>query len=159
MNREIHPSAVVEESAVLGDNCRIGPFSYVGPHVTMGSGNVLHSHAVVDGHIELGDENEIFSFACLGKRSQDLKYRDEIIVTMIGNRNVFREYATVNMATLPESPTTIGSNCLLLSYSHVAHDCRLGDNVIISSDSKMAGHVTVGDHGLVLFPDGRTETK
>jgi len=152
---DIHPTAIIEEGARIGEGCRVGPYCQVGPHVVMGRDNVLQSHVVIDGHTVLGDHNEVFSFACLGKFSQDLKFKsDWISHTRIGDHNVFREYVTVNASSIEGESTIIGDHCFFLSYSHVAHDCVLGDHVIISSDSKMAGHVEIGDHAIVSAKTG-----
>jgi len=155
MSTEIHPTAIVEDGAEIGLGCRIGPYSYVGPHVKMGNNNILQSHAVVDGHTILGDGNELFSFACLGKTSQDLKYSKEwVCYSKIGSHNVFREYVTVNASSKDGESTLIGDHCLFLSYSHIAHDCIVGNHVIISSDSKMSGHVEIDDHAIVNAKTG-----
>lgn len=147
---DIHPSAVIMPGAQLGEGCVVGPFSYVGPHVRMGAGNVLHAHAVVDGHTEMGAGNEVLSFACIGKRSQDLKYKQgDLAWVRIGSRNVFREYVTVHAATAKDGATSLGDANNLLSYAHVAHDCMLGSNIIISGGAMLAGHVHVGDHATV----------
>lgn len=152
---QIHPTAIIEEGATIGDGCRIGPYCHVGPQVRLGNNNLLHAHVVIDGHTILGEGNEVFPFACLGKISQDMKFdRKWITHTRIGDRNIFREYVTVNAASIEGETTLIGSDCMLLSYSHVAHDCVLGNNVVISSDSKMAGHVQVGDHAIVNAKTG-----
>ena len=155
MNFEIHPTAIIEAGTEIGDGCRIGPFCHIGPNVRLGRNNTLHTSVVIDGHTTIGDDNEIYPFACLGKASQDLKFRKGwVSYTRIGGNNIFREYATVNASSTEGGSTVIGNGCLLLSYSHVAHDCVLGDHVIISSDSKMAGHVEIGDHATVSAKTG-----
>lgn len=155
MSTEIHATAVIDQGAEIGDGSVIGPFCYIGPHVTLGKRNVLHAHAVIDGHTTLGDENEVFSFACLGKISQDLKYNKEwVSYSRIGSGNVFREYVTVNASSDEGQATIIGDHGLFLSYSHIAHDCQLGNHVIISSDSKMAGHVQIDDHAIINAKTG-----
>ena len=146
MSSKIHPAAVIEAGAQLGEDCEIGPFCYVGPQVRLGHRCRLHSHAVIDGHTTLGDENEVFSFACLGKKTQDLKYKGETTYVRIGRRNVFREYVTVHAATGPTGAvTSIGDECTLLAYTHVAHDCTLGSRIVMSSLAQIAGHVTIED--------------
>jgi UDP-N-acetylglucosamine acyltransferase len=155
MSVQVHAYAVVEGCAELGDGCRIGPFCHLGPHVTLGKNNLLHAGVVIDGRTVIGDDNEIFPYACLGKASQDLKFnREWVSYTRIGNGNVFREYVTVNASSHEGGSTVIGDNCLLLSYSHVAHDCVLGNNVIISADSKLAGHVEVGHNAIISAKTG-----
>ncbi|OVE81028.1 acyl-[acyl-carrier-protein]--UDP-N-acetylglucosamine O-acyltransferase [bacterium M21] len=154
MKTDIHPAAVIEDGAVIGDGCKIGPFCYVGPNVKLGKNNLLHSNVVIDGNTEMGDGNEVYSFACLGKVSQDLKFKAGMVAyTKIGDGNTFREYVTVNAAS-EGATTTIGNNCLFLSYSHIAHDCILGNNIIISTDTKMAGHVEVGNHAIINAKTG-----
>ncbi|MGV8040706.1 MAG: acyl-ACP--UDP-N-acetylglucosamine O-acyltransferase [Thermoanaerobaculaceae bacterium] len=155
LNAEIHHTAVIEAGAVIGEGCRIGPFCHVGPYVTLGSGNVLHASVVVDGHTTLGDGNEVFPFACLGKISQDLKFdRSWISHTRIGSGNVVREYVTINASSQEGGSTIVGDRCALLSYSHVAHDCVLGDRVVLSSDAKIAGHVELHDGATVSAKTG-----
>ncbi len=155
MSTEIHPTAIIEDGAEIGEGCRIGPYSYVGPHVKMGNNNILQSHTVVDGRTTLGNGNEVFSFACLGKITQDLKYdKGWVSYSKIGSHNVFREYATVNASSIDGEATIVGDHCLFLSYTHIAHDCILGDHVIVSSDSKMSGHVEIDDHAIVNAKTG-----
>ena len=150
MSVQIHPSAVVEDGAQVGDGCRIGPFCHVGPHVVLGANNVLHAGVVIDGYTVLGAGNEIFPYACLGKAPQDLKFAEDWVShTRIGDRNVIREYVTVNSSAADGGATTIGSRCMLMSYSHIAHDCRLGDDVILASDAKISGHVELGDRVII----------
>jgi UDP-N-acetylglucosamine acyltransferase len=146
----VHPSAEVCQGAEIGEGSTIGAFSYIGPNVKMGRNNNVHSHAVVDGFTEMGDGNQVYSFACLGKNSQDLKYRDDMTTyTKIGNNNTFREYVTVNAASIDGESTIIGDSCHLLSYSHIAHDCILANRIIISSDAMVAGHVIIGDNAVI----------
>ncbi len=149
MSSQIHPAAVIHSGAEVGNDCEIGPYCVLGEHVRLGDRCRLHSHVVLDGHTTLGDDNEIFSFACLGKNSQDLKYKGEETYVKIGSGNVFREYVTVNAATTAGTATVIGDNCHVLSYCHIAHDCTLGDNVVMSSNAMMSGHVIVGDHAII----------
>jgi UDP-N-acetylglucosamine acyltransferase len=146
----IHPSAVICDGAVIGEGTTIGAFCYIGPDVRMGKNNKIHAHAVIDGFTEMGDGNQVYSFACLGKNSQDLKYREDMTTyTKIGNNNTFREYVTVNAASIDGESTIIGDNCHLLSYSHIAHDCVLANGIIISSNAMLAGHVIIDDNAIV----------
>lgn len=157
MGSNIHPSSIIEDGAEIGEGCQIGPFCHIGPHVKLGNNNTVHSHVVIDGHTHLGDDNEIYSFACLGKISQDMKYnREWVSYSKIGNGNQIREYVTINPSSDEGGSTTIGDDCLLLSYCHVGHDCHLGNGVIISTDSKMSGHVEIGDHAII---NGKTGVK
>jgi UDP-N-acetylglucosamine acyltransferase len=146
---DIHPSAVIEEGAVIGEGCQIGPFCYVGAEVVLGKNNILHSHVVLDGRCEIGDENAFFSFACIGKNTQDQKYTGGSPGVKIGSRNAFREYATMHCATYDNDNTVIGDDCLIQAYCHVAHDCQLGNHVILSSGAKLSGHVEMGDHSII----------
>lgn len=145
----IHPTAFIENGAELGSDCHIGPFCYVGKNVQIGAGTVLHSHVVIDGYTTVGSENEIFSFACLGKKTQDLKYAGGKCLVRIGNHNSIREYVTVHAATGEGEISAVGDNCLIQAYCHIAHNCILGNNVIMSSGAKLAGHVEVGDYAVI----------
>jgi UDP-N-acetylglucosamine acyltransferase len=150
MARNIHPSAIIEAGAQIGDDCRIGPYCHVGRNVALGARNVLHANVVIGGHTTLADGNEIHPFACLGTEPEDKKFRREFVTyTRIGSGNVFREYSTVNASSAVGESTVVGSNGLFLSYSHIAHDCVIGDNVVISCDSKLSGHVKVDDHAII----------
>ena len=155
MSRDIHSTAVIEPGAEIGEGCRIGPYCHIGANVRLGRNNLLQTSVVIDGHTIIGDDNEFFPFACIGKAAQALKFRKEwVSYSRIGSGNVFREYATVNASSLEGESTVIGDRFLFLSYSHVAHDCVVGSDVIISSDSKMAGHVEIGDHAIVSAKTG-----
>jgi UDP-N-acetylglucosamine acyltransferase len=145
----IHPSAVIHPGAQIGAGCEIGPYCIIGEHVTLGDGCTLHSHAVIDGHTKLGRENEIFPFACIGKKTQDLKWKGGITRLEIGDQNVFREGVTVHRATDDGNATVIGSNNLFLIQAHVAHDCVLGNGIIMSGFAGLAGHVRVEDHAIL----------
>ena len=145
MATEIHATAVIEPGAVLGDGCRIGPYCVVGAHVQIGAGTRLHSHVVIDGYTKLGDHCEVFSFACLGKQTQDLKYKGGISYVEIGNGTTLREYVTVHAATTAGNKTVIGDRCHILAYCHIAHECQLGNGIIMSNCTHLAGHVTVED--------------
>jgi UDP-N-acetylglucosamine acyltransferase len=145
----IHPSAIVSPLAKLGNNVRIGPFCVVGANVEIGDECVLHSHVVLEGHSKFGRANEFFPFAAIGGKTQDLKYIGEPTWLEVGDHNVFRENTTVHRGTHESLPTRIGSHNLLLCYSHVAHDCQLGDHIILSNSVGLAGHITVEDHAIV----------
>ena len=143
----IHPTAVVELGAQVDPTCEIGPFAVVGPHVRLGPRNVLSAHAIVTGHTTLGEGNRVFPHAVLGEVPQDLKYRGEPTRLEIGDRNTFRECATVNLGTVGGGEVTrIGNGCLLMAYSHVGHDCVIGDGAIIANSVALAGHVILEDH-------------
>ena len=141
----IHPTAIVSPAAEIGDGCDIGPFCLIGDRVKLGPRCRLHSHVVLDGNTSIGSDCEIFPFACIGKRTQDLKYRGGEGRLEIGHHNTFRESVTIHMPTNPDGLTQVGSHCSLLAYCHIAHDCRIGDRVVMSNATQIAGHVHVGD--------------
>lgn len=145
----VHPSAVVHPRAEIGPGCEIGPYCVIGEHVTLGRGCKLHSHVVIDGHTRLGEANEIYPFASIGLKTQDLKWRGGTTWTVIGDKNTFREYVTIHSATGDGETTKIGSHNNLLAYAHVAHNVTLGDWIIMSNVATLAGHVTVEDHATV----------
>ena len=149
MSSSIHPTALISPGAEVGDGCVIGPYCVIGEQVRLGPGCRLHSHVVLEGHTTLGAGNEIYPFACLGGRSQDLKWRGGITRVEIGDNNTIREYVTVHAATADGGATVVGSHNSLLAYTHVAHDCRLGNHIIMSNLAQMAGHVTVEDHAIL----------
>lgn len=145
----IHPSAVVHPAAQIGSNCHIGPFCVLGEHVSLGPNCRLHSHVVVDGHTTLGAGNELFPFAAIGLKTQDLKWKGGVTRTVIGDQNVFREHSTVHSATSDGDATVIGSHNHFLAYTHIAHDCRLGSHIVMSNVGTLAGHVLVEDHAVI----------
>lgn len=145
----VHPSAIIHPGAHVGADCEIGPYCVVGGHVELGGRCRLHSHVVVDGHTRLGQENEIFPFASIGLKTQDLKWKGGLTRTEIGDRNTFREYATVNSATGDGEATVIGSDNHILAYSHIAHNVTLGNHIIMSNVATLAGHVVVEDYAVI----------
>lgn len=145
----IHPTAVVHPKAQIEADCQIGPYSVIGEQVILGRGCRLHGHVVIDGHTRLGELNEIFPFASIGLKTQDLKWKGGLTRTEIGDRNTFREYVTVNSATGDGEATVIGSGNHILAYSHVAHNVQLGNHVIMSNVATLAGHVVVEDYAVV----------
>ncbi|HET7623932.1 MAG TPA: acyl-ACP--UDP-N-acetylglucosamine O-acyltransferase [Verrucomicrobiae bacterium] len=145
----IHPSAVIHPEARIGAGCKIGPYCVIGENVALGANCRLHSHVVVDGHTTLGADNEIFPFASIGLKTQDLKWKGGITRTEIGDHNTFREYVTIHSATGEGDATVIGSHNHILAYSHVAHDCKLGNHIIMSNAATLGGHVTVEDYAVI----------
>jgi UDP-N-acetylglucosamine acyltransferase len=145
----IAPTAVVHPKAQLGDGCVIGPFCVIGENVTLGKDCRLHSHVVIDGHTSLGDDNEIFPFACIGFKTQDLKWKGGLTRTLIGSHNTFREYVTIHSATGDGEVTTVGSHNHILAYSHIAHNVTLGDHIIMSNVATLAGHIMVEDRAVI----------
>ena len=142
----IHSSAIVHPRAQIGAGCEIGPYCVIGEHVALGDGCKLHSHVVIDGHTKLGKENDISPFASIGLKSQDLKWKGGLTRLEIGDLNTIRECATIHSATGDGDTTIIGSNNVLLTYVHIAHDCRLGNGIIMSSFAGLAGHVVIEDN-------------
>lgn len=142
----IHPSAVVEDGAAIGEDVTIGPFCHIGPNVTLGDGCEIKSHVAISGHTTLGARCRVFPGAVLGFEPQNLSYRGEETRLEIGEGCTMREGVTMHPG-MPNAGgvTTVGSNSLFLAYSHVAHDCHVGSNVVISNNVMLAGHVTVGD--------------
>jgi UDP-N-acetylglucosamine acyltransferase len=145
----IHPTAIIHPQAQIGSGCDIGPYCIIGEHVTLGDNCKLHSHVVIDGHTKLGQGNEIFPFASIGLKSQDLKWRGGITRTEIGDHNTLREYVTIHSATNAGEATVFGSHNHILAYCHIAHDCRVGSHIIMSNVATLGGHVTVGDHAVI----------
>jgi UDP-N-acetylglucosamine acyltransferase len=146
---EIHPSAVIHANARIGANCVIGPYCVVGENVVLGDRCKLHSHVVIDGYTTLGKANEIFPFASIGLKTQDLKWRGGITRTEIGDNNTFREYVTIHSATGDGEVTKVGSNNHILAYCHIAHNVILGNHIIMSNVATLAGHVTVEDRAVI----------
>ncbi len=145
----IHPSAIISPLAKLGRNVCVGPYCIIGENVELGDDCVLHSHVVLEGRTKIGRGNEFFPFAMIGGKSQDLKYAGEPTFLEVGDHNVFRENTTVHRSTHGEVPTRIGSHNLFLCYAHVAHDCQLGDHIILSNSVGLAGHVIVEDYAIL----------
>lgn len=147
---KIHPTAIVEDGARLADGVSIGPFSLVGAHASLGEGVVLHSHAVVAGRTTVGARTEIFPFASIGHRPQDLKYKGEPSTLTVGTDCMIREGVTINPGTEGGGmTTTVGNGCAFLANSHVGHDCHVGNNVIFSNNVMLAGHCDVGDFAIL----------
>ncbi len=146
----IHPTAIVSPQAKLGDGVSVGPFSIVGADVELGPGCEISSHAVVDGHTRLGAGVRVFPFASVGAAPQDLKYAGEPTRVEIGDGTIVRESVTVHRGTVGGGGVTrVGRNCLLMAYSHVAHDCVLGDRVILANGVQLAGHVTIEEFAIL----------
>jgi UDP-N-acetylglucosamine acyltransferase len=145
----LHSTAVVHPNSQIGEDCEIGPYCVIGEHVVLGAGCKLHSHVVLDGHTVLGRENEIFPFASIGLKTQDLKWKGGVTRTQIGDRNTFREYVSIHSATSDGETTVVGSNNHILAYCHLAHNVCLGDHIIMSNVGTLAGHVTVEDHAVI----------
>jgi len=146
---EIAATAVVDARAELDDDVRVGPYAIIGPHVRIGAATTVGAHAVIDGYTEIGRRCRIFPHAAIGLEPQDLKYQGGVSWLRIGDRTVVREFATLNPATKEGESTLVGPDCLLMAYSHVAHNCRLEDHVILANAVNLAGHVTVESHAVI----------
>lgn len=145
----IHPSAVVDKSAEIGEDVEIGPYCTVGPRVSLGRGTRLISHVNIDGQTTLGEGCLVYPFASLGTLTQDLKYKGGNPGVRIGDNTTIREYVTVNTATYDGDYTVVGCRCLLMAYVHIAHDCLLGDEVIVANAAQLAGHIRIDDQVIV----------
>jgi len=146
---EIHPTAIVHPKAQLGEGCQIGPYCIIGENVVLGRNCHLHSHVVIDGHTVLGEGNDIYPFASVGLKTQDLKWKGGVTWTRIGDFNTIREYASIHSATYDGNATIVGSHNAIMASSHIAHDCRIGSHIIISNYAGITGHVTIEDHAVV----------
>ncbi len=146
----IHPTAIIDPSAKVPSSCRIGPHCVVGGGVEMGEDCELISHVALHGPTRMGRGNRLFPFAAVGIEPQDISYRGEPTRLEIGDHNVIREYVTINRGTVGGGGLTrVGSNCLLMAYAHVAHDCVVGNGVIMANAATLAGHVTIEDFAVV----------
>jgi UDP-N-acetylglucosamine acyltransferase len=149
-NSLIHPQAIIEDGAIIGDNVKIGPWTYVAASVVIGDNCEISSHVVINGPTKIGKENRIFQFASIGEDCQDLKYAGEPTELVIGDNNTFRENCTVHRGTIQDnSLTKIGHNNFFMAYTHVAHDCMIGNNCILANGASIAGHVHVGNHVII----------
>jgi UDP-N-acetylglucosamine acyltransferase len=146
----IDPRAVVHDKAELADDVKVGPFSIIGADVQIDSGTEIGPHVVIKGPTSIGKGNTIYQFASIGEDPQDKKYADEITHLKIGDRNIIREFCTMHRGTLQDQAvTSIGDDNLFMAYCHVAHDCEVGNHVIMANGASIAGHVHVGDHAIL----------
>lgn len=150
MTAPIHPTAIIDPAAKLGTNVEIGPYCVVGANVSLADNVRLISHVVVEGHTSIGAGTTVYPFASLGHRPQDLKFKGESSRLEIGANNQIREHVTMNPGTEGGGMVTrVGDNCLFMMASHVAHDCRVGNHVVLANNATLAGHVTVGDYVII----------
>lgn len=150
MTTHIHPTAIIEPGATLGENVRIGAYSIVGQHVVLGDNVTVHPHVVISGHTTVGAGTQIYPFSSIGSAPQDLKYRGEPSRLIIGERNVIREHVTMNPGTEGGGmETKVGNGGLFMVGAHIAHDCVVGNNVILANQATLAGHVVLGDHVVI----------
>lgn len=142
----IHPTAIIAPGAQLAENLSIGPYAVIGAHVCIDGGTSIGAHAVIEGRTTIGRDNEIFQFAAIGAIPQDLKYHGEESTLVIGDRNKIREFTTLHLGTEEGGgETRVGDDNLFMAYSHVAHDCRVGNHVILANGATLAGHVEIND--------------
>jgi len=149
VNARIHPTAIIDPSAQIGEGCEIGPYCVIGPKVELGPECHLLHHVSLSGPSKVGRGNRFYPFTSIGQQTQDLKYTAEPTYLTIGDGNTFREFVTVHRGTMPETVTRIGDGGNFLAYSHIAHDCLIGNNVIFSNNGTVAGHVEVGDYAVI----------
>ncbi len=146
---EIHPTALIHPSAQLGRGVIVGPYSIIGPQVSVGDQTEIGSNVVLENRVTIGCRNRIFHGAVLGTAPQDLKYDGADTAVEIGDDNIIREYVTMNIATTDGRATVVGDRCLLMAYAHVAHDSRLGSDVIMANSVNLAGHVQIDDYAII----------
>lgn len=146
MATKIHSQSIVEEGAQIGQDVEIEAFAIVGKNAIIQDGTIIRHHATVEGNVTLGENNEVYPYALIGGLTHDLKFTGGEPKLIIGHNNVFREYVTAHVATKAEDSTSIGSNNVFLAYSHVAHDCKIGNHLVMSSHSALGGHVEVEDY-------------
>ena len=151
---QIHPSAIIHPDARIEDGVAIGPFCVIGQHVKLGAGTVLQTHVVVDGHKTIGRECQLFPFACIGMKTQDLKYAGGITYAEVGDQTVLREFSTIHTGTKVGEVTKVGSKCLIMAYCHIAHGCVVGNEVIMSNSAQLAGEVKVEDFAIIAGMTG-----
>lgn len=152
-NSQIHPSAIIADTATLGENVSIGPFAIIGEHVSIGDNSIIDAHAVIQDYTKMGCHNRVHPHAVIGGVPQDLSFDSATVTwTEIGDHNTFRENVTISRASFEGEATRIGSHCFFMNNTHVAHDCIVGDNNIFATGSALGGHVHVGDR--VFFGGG-----
>jgi len=142
----IHPAAIVDPKAQLDADVQVGPFTVIGPHVKIGAGTTVAAHVVIEGHTTIGRDNRIFQFCSIGAANQDKKYQGEPCELVIGERNTIREFATLHIGTVQDiTVTRIGDDNWIMAYSHVAHDCVVGNRTTLANNTTLGGHVELGD--------------
>ncbi|MBM3341205.1 MAG: acyl-ACP--UDP-N-acetylglucosamine O-acyltransferase [Betaproteobacteria bacterium] len=146
----IHATAIVDSAAQLAGDVEVGPYSIIGPHVQIGAATCIGPHVVITGHTRIGANNRIFQFTSLGEMPQDKKYNNEPTRLEIGDNNTIREFCTFNTGTVQDGGVTrLGNGNWIMAYVHLAHDCQVGNNVIMANNAQLAGHVTIGDHAIL----------
>lgn len=146
----IHPSAIVDPGALIGENVNIGPYSIVAAHVTIGQGTFIGPHVTIDPYVEIGPNCQIYQYASIGAVPQAVKFKGEITWLKIGGGTIVREFATLNRGTeFGGGVTEVGEGNFLMAYTHVAHDCKTGKGVVLANNATLAGHILIGDHVIV----------
>lgn len=145
----IHPTAIIEDGAIIGQGVTIEPYAIVKANVTLEDRVIIKSHAYIDGHTTIGEGTTIYPFASIGTKTQDLKFRGEKTFVKIGKNCEIREYVTINSSCQENTTVQVGDNCLIMAYCHVAHNCVVGNRVIMSNNATLAGHVTVEDNAII----------
>ncbi len=150
MSTEVHSTAIIEKGAELDEGVKIGPYCIVGSKVKIGKGTIVHNNVVIEGDTVIGAENQIFPFTTIGLPPQDIKYKGEPTGVRIGDRNIIREYITIHRGSVGgDGYTEVGSDNFLMAYVHIAHDCKVGNNVIMANAATLGGHVIVQDHAVI----------
>ena len=146
---QIHPTAIVDPAAKIGTGTNVGPYCVIGPEVVIGENCWLQHHVTLTGPMRAGSGNKFYAYCSIGQQTQDLKYEGEPTYLEIGDENTFREFVTVNRSTTSEGKTRVGNSGNFLAYSHIGHDCIVGDDVVFSNNGTLAGHVQIGDHAVM----------
>lgn len=150
MSVKIHPTAIVEKGAALHDNVEVGAYAVIGPNVEIGEGSIIAHHASIVGHTKMGKRNHIYQFASVGEAPQDKKYKGQPTTLEIGDDNTIREFCTLNIGTVEGNGVTkVGNHNWIMAYSHIAHDCVVGDNTIFANSVALGGHVIVKDWAIL----------
>ncbi len=150
MTSHIHPSALVDPQANLHESVTVGPYAIIGPNVSIGEGTTVGAHCIIDGHTQIGRDNVFYRFCSIGGMPQDKKYANEATCLEIGDRNMVREYVTMNTGTVQDvGVTRVGSDNWIMAYVHIAHDCQIGNQTILANGVQMGGHVHIGDWAIV----------
>ena len=145
----IHETAVISKGSQLADDVIFGPYSIIGPDVSIASGTIIESHVLITGRTSIGQDNHIYSFSSIGDHPQDMKYKGEDTELEIGDRNTIREYCTINKGSIQDTGVTrLGNDNWIMAYVHLAHDCQIGNNTIFANNTTLAGHVEVGDYAI-----------
>ncbi len=146
----IHPNAVVSPKAELAEGVKVGPYSTIGDNVVIGADTEIGPHVVIEGHTRIGERNRIYPFTSIGTPPQDLSYQGEETRVIIGNDNIIREYVTIHRATTKENwETVIGDQNYIMAYAHIAHDCVLGNKIVMSNLATLGGHIRIADHAIL----------